>query len=83
MVLLANAGTEVNLGSSRPAQRRAVRSEVDYNQKITQAKFSSSNRNNIICLLGDSGSCGVTRIVEINPYDNNIKLLLCTNLGHT
>jgi len=41
MALTANAGTEVTLGSSGPAQRRAVPSEIDYNQKITQAEFSS------------------------------------------
>jgi hypothetical protein len=41
MALLANAGTEVTLGSSGPAQRRAVGSEIDCNQQITEAEFSS------------------------------------------
>jgi hypothetical protein len=31
----------VMLGSSGPARRRAVRSEIEYNQQITQAEFSS------------------------------------------
>jgi len=41
MALAENAGTEVTLGSSGPAQRRAVRSEIEYNQKINQVEFSS------------------------------------------
>jgi hypothetical protein len=82
MALLANPGTDVMLGSSGPEQRRAVCSEFDYNQQVTQAEFSSSNGKNIICLLGDSESCGPSRIIGINPYDNNIKLLVYVNLGH-
>lgn len=75
MALTANAGTEVTLGSSGPAQRRAVRSEIYYNQKITQAEFISWDGKNINLLPGDFGICGTTRIIWINPHGNNIKLL--------
>jgi hypothetical protein len=67
------------LGSSGPAQRKVICSKIDYSENITSAEFSSTNGMKITRLLGYSESCGLPRIIGINPRIKEVILVVVLN----